>query len=56
MEKNWLYKLTLEIATQSSYTWVKPMSKLWEFVYIESHVTLHPKADELTYFIIIFIN
>ena len=41
--KNRLYKL--EIATQSLYMWVKPMSKLWEFVYIESHVTLHAKAD-----------
>ena len=43
--KNRLYKQKLEIATQSSYMWVKPMSKLWEFVYIESHVTLHAKAD-----------
>ena len=43
--KNRLYKRKLEIATRSSYTWVKPMSELWRFVYIESHVTLHAKAD-----------
>ena len=44
--KNRLYKRKLEIATQSSYTWVKPMPKRWEFVlYIKSHVTLHTKAD-----------
>ena len=45
MEKVGYNKQKLEIATQSSYTWVKPMSKLWEFVYIKSHVTLHAKAD-----------
>ena len=43
--KNQLYRRKLEIATWSSYTWVKPMSELWKFVCIESHVTLHAKAD-----------
>jgi len=43
--KNRLYKRKLEIATQSSYMWVKPMSELWGLVYIESHVTLQVKAE-----------
>ena len=35
----------LEVATRSSYTWVKPMSELWRFVYIACHVTLQAKPD-----------
>ena len=45
MEKTGYIKWKLAIATQSSYMWVKPMSELWGFVYIGSHVTLHAKAD-----------
>ena len=43
--KNRLCQRKLEVATRSSYTWVKPMSELWRFVYIASHVTLHAKLD-----------
>ena len=43
--KNRLYKRKREIATRSSYMWVKPMSELWGLVYIESHVTLQVKAE-----------
>ena len=40
-----IYKRKLEIATRSSYTWVKQTSELWGFGNIGSHVTLHVKAD-----------
>ena len=43
--KNRLCQRKLEVATRSLYTWVKPMSELWRFVYIASQVTLHAKPD-----------
>ena len=43
--KNRLCQRKLEISTRSSYMWVQPMSELWRFVYIASHVTLHVKPD-----------
>ena len=43
--KNRLCERKLEIATRSSYTWVKLMSELWRSVYIVTHVTLHAKPD-----------
>ena len=43
--KNQLCERKSEIATRTSYTWVKLMSELWRFVYIASHVTLHAKPD-----------
>ena len=43
--KNRLCQWKLEVTARSLYTWVKPMSKLWRFVYIASHVTLHAKPN-----------
>ena len=43
--ENRLCQRKLEVATRSSYTWVKPMFELWRFVYITSHVTLQAKLD-----------